>query len=622
MAPRMAVYFPKYVTINNPRLAILYWLLNVCIFAVAFYQFLQKKRYNINKYPNAEVSLCTALCQLSPSALVTMMNADASRPFCTTNADDVPEFYADFGCGQLCSRNTPAGEACLHPNELIMREPSSAFVSTVFSDEVVLHEDRASPDSCPLGYASDAGGLCRSFQQRTVPGAEAQRIAFSHSVSVPWPSSMIFGVRPDLRSRSGSPESENDNWANGMKTVLIVDGSVSKEFAPGELVSLSVSELLAAASVNDGDEQVSGLDLDALFVYDEDLRGAALPTRLTGVSLTIDLFYTEGNANACINTKPARTLESLAWAGPICCINIKADRDWTSRERANVIDAGGSVRTRVYRGILVKFHAHGLFSIFDASALFRGVTQIIIWMQIPMMIIYWFSINFLGHLSTVYTRVIHQEMSLADACKGLAARLISHSAAFMDMQDLGSGISKDSLLNRFRMILEHNENLDDNEVKKFVDFVFGRMIQGQDAEDHGSVVNVQGFCTACTTNEPLRFDSLVQIFDRDRKLGLIERAFIDDTIREVHSSAKEHGQREAASDDIGDDTPVAHHSQLEKALSDVHSLTERMTKLKDEVSEAARECREAVQQERAIKEQVMALQEEVRKKAADHPGSL
>merc|ERR1740130_1577462 len=157
------------------------------------------------------------------------------------------------------------------------------------------------------------------------------------------------------------------------------------------------------------------------------------------------------------------------------------------------------------------------------------------------MIVYYFAVFCLGRLSTVYSNCICENVNLGDACKGLATRLISHSAAYMDLQDSPEGISKKRLLERFRSILEHNENIDDREIKKYVDFVFEGM-QSMAGEDDGSLldetVNIQEFCTACSTNEPLNFQSMVMLFDKDRELSVLEHFFLDKSIRGVLDAAK------------------------------------------------------------------------------------
>merc|ERR1740121_2151708 len=63
------------------------------------------------------------------------------------------------------------------------------------------------------------------------------------------------------------------------------------------------------------------------------------------------------------------------------------------------------------------------------------------------------------------------------------------------------------------------------------------MEAGADEEEGAGMIDVRDFCAACAMNEPLSFDSLVQIFDKDRKLGCMEGYFVDRTIRQVHDPA-------------------------------------------------------------------------------------
>merc|ERR1719188_1516187 len=110
----------------------------------------------------------------------------------------------------------------------------------------------------------------------------------------------------------------------------------------------------------------------------------------------------------------------------------------------------------------------------------------------------------------------------------------------MDVQDEkgGDGVSKGRLLHRFNVIMRDMKELDSREVKKFVDFVFrGLRRMGTVGVHDDRYIKVESYCSACSSNEPLSFDSLVKIFDKDRRLGILERCFLDDTIRQVHKAA-------------------------------------------------------------------------------------
>lgn len=556
----MAVYFPKYVTVNNPRLAVLHWCCHVVIFVIAFSQFMWKRQYMMPMQPGGDVTLCTSPCQSPPT----------EDRICDAQS-----------CAGLC---TETDSPCLHFHEALHLEPQLAFVATSFSDCV----------DCP---------------KHVLPGARHQQIALSHRFRVDSPPGILTGSGT-MAADSRDVESE---WEQGMATVLFDGGGqILRTFEPGLEIKLAMSELLSAATIEDNAGW--GLDLDDLYTREE-LGIHEQTLRKTGVTLDVNLYYVAGSTAECAITDPEVQLETFLWAGPICCMRVHAKRDWTSMSRALPSRENSTIRE--YHGIFITFAASGHFEFLAMSAIFRGLTTILIWAQIPLMVIYWFSITFLGHLSTVYSRAMHQSLSLSEACQGLASRLVSHSAAFMDMQDLGSGISKDSLLRRLSMILSREKDLDANEVEKFVDFVFRQMLSSQTTQNQQErdIVNVQGFCAACTTNEPLRFDSLVQIFDKDRRLGCLETAFVDDTVKEVHkvdeTKNRASAVQESSSLSSFRSSKAAHHSQLEKAMADVHRVELTLDDLEGSIRDATKDCSNALEQELAVKDEFVQLLQEV-----------
>ncbi|OLP96800.1 hypothetical protein AK812_SmicGene20937 [Symbiodinium microadriaticum] len=89
------------------------------------------------------------------------------------------------------------------------------------------------------------------------------------------------------------------------------------------------------------------------------------------------------------------------------------------------------------------------------------------------------------------------------------------------------------------------------------------------------VVTCQEFCAACSTNEPVQLDTLVKIFDKDRRLGLLERVFLDQSLAEVRRSAlagEAEATEEEAPEDVEDEELHATHSRLVQAYRDVQFM--------------------------------------------------
>lgn len=538
---KMRVYFPKYVTINNRPLFVLYWLVSIITVGIAIYQFVAGKRYEIQKLPEGEISLCSQFCPAVDPSI-------ASTPSYCQSTNDFGVGYNGVQCAPPCSSVQGQGTStCMTQGEAMQYSTTTVFIPTFFKETKVKNPTYLT-GNCDPGYTYLYDGkVCHSEGNYFVQGVEDQYIEFSHKYVVSKPTSSIFGDQPDI---SGDSLTDTDT------IILGRDGEKKQTISAGSKIRFKISKLLELAGLDECCDKDIGdaLDMDAGYERSEGgvqklQSGSTSPTpRLTGVTITIDLDYT--NEGGCRLSLQHNT---VGLDGTAACLSVRARRQWSqSTSKGYALDASTTTPEqqqfqRDYSGILINFHIHGSFKFIDGSAFFRGMTTILIWMGIPVWILYFFAILFLGKLSTIYSRVIHQELSLASACVGLAGRLISHTSAFADVQDFPEGLSKKRLHERFQMIMQFSRDLDDTEVRKFVDFVYDgvSIAAGDGGPADDELIDVQDFCTVCSTNESLTFDSLVKIFDRDRRLGSFESFFQDDVIEQARSVAANDNMAEA-----------------------------------------------------------------------------
>mmetsp|Transcript_27011 Transcript_27011/g.46879 ORF Transcript_27011/g.46879 Transcript_27011/m.46879 type:complete len:595 (-) Transcript_27011:201-1985(-) len=510
---KFKVYFPKFVTINNPRLGILYWVVMIITVGIAVYQFVADKRSEIEKLPIGDAQVCGALCQKTQ----TQFNTDMA-----TCPDEGYKYnpYNPIGCMKGCASAGSSGP-CITAGEANQVEATGVFIPTFVQENTY-----------------DGTGWFKQYF--FVPGVEDQSITFEHGFSVPKPRSSIFGESPD----------ETGDSDDDMETIVLKgDGGEMARFKGGETITFKVKELLESGWIDDIGEKDNqrSLSLDEEYSFEPEGVTGNPRLRLTGMTIVFDIFYT--NAGGCqLSMKHDWVTTDNKKLG---CVIPKISRKWTRKSSTSLISANGDAVSRIYHGIQFEFHVEGSFKFLDAAKVFKGLTTILIWMQIPIWVLYFFSIIFLGQLSAIYNRVIHQEMSLKDAIVGLAARLISHSSAYADVQDQADGISKQRILERFSLIMQYNEDLDDAEVAKFVDFVYkalasaGGIEVGQTAATSADAISVQDFCAACSSNEPLTFDALVQIFDQNRELPFFEGIFNDAVCARVRNVASQKDMMES-----------------------------------------------------------------------------
>lgn len=604
----MSVQFPKFVMINNSRITILYFTLVVLLILFILWYFLVNSQYNIQKMPHMQVHLCGQdgrLCQPSLPDMQNVFQKWHKSHLCTKSTSyeywrNPYDKYKPLGCMPMCGQmdldkglNVAKDEqiGCIMPSDTINVQPTMAFVPT-YIEETIFTPATGSPMTCPKGYFTQAHtGVCSYSHQHFVPGADNITVAFSHEFVVsPEIGAFVFGMED---KRANQLSGNADGWGQGMETVFFShNGNEVATYNNKNFINPTIEQLLAAADYDDVGPS-GNLNLDQRYSRREhnvpkSMKGKKMPDaslRMTGVTLTIDLAITDTGKCRHLKLDEDKTVST---GRPVACMFTHAERQWTSVDETVSIGMDGTYKTVKKQGVRIKFRLRGNIQLFDLQTIMQNITVAIVWIQIPLLLVYWFTTFCLGHLSSVYSRVIHQDVSLGDACKGLAARLVSHSAAYMDLQDKPDGITKARLLERIQNILKNNENIDDEEVKKYADFVFeGFQSMGEGEIVINETINIQEFCTACCTDEPLKFESMVTLFDKDRKTGCLERCFLDDTIRAVIRAAKMEADERGPEPVEESDTKQA---ELMKSLLEVQTCSDQVEELEDLVDKCQKMC--------------------------------
>merc|ERR1719321_1930496 len=104
--------------------------------------------------------------------------------------------------------------------------------------------------------------------------------------------------------------------------------------------------------------------------------------------------------------------------------------------------------------------------------IFNKLSQLLVFFGATKQVVFFFAITALGVVSKVYRGFVYQKVSLGKETCGMAARLTSHTSTFVELKDNAHGISEERLLRRFKRIFEHNNEIDDAEIRRFVNFVY------------------------------------------------------------------------------------------------------------------------------------------------------
>lgn len=591
------------------------------LFFFAYY-FISNDQHLSETVPDTSIEICDSQCWPTPPDLDAFGVAARTKSYCTSPDyvyNSTEGYFSNIVCVERC-QGLSGALSCMHPSEFIYNSGDSAFIPTFYQERYDVPYDGV---SCPQGFVQDSSySVCTRTNDFFVAGVEELSIIYKHEFTVEQKVQYVdlFLDMEPLKSRSGAFHSQG--WENGLKTILFAYNSgkyvEKRSFTATNTIDLSLQELLESAFYDDADGPLS---LDSRYVRLDrgivnDGNGGP-PLRLTGVEITIDIFITD--LGTCLVYDQLRLQDSFNevakvevdnGGGPVACLFIHADRTWTTKtESQYVYGMQGARRDRTMYGAHIKFRKMGKFAFFNPQAIITGITIFFLWMQVPLVLATWFTSTVLGQLSNIYGRVLFQELNLTTACKGLAARLVAHSASFMDLYDKAPssteggdatkdvGMSKKRILQRFRDFLETSESIDDRELQNFVDFLHDGLkqlkVQGDnepadfDPKDEDTLITLQDFCTACASNEPLKFESLVRLFDKDRTLGFIEAFFLDSDIKSLHAAAKQ--DLRASSVELAESESMeVRYSRVEHSMSDVQKTIHQVTELETRSYEAAK----------------------------------
>jgi len=235
----------------------------------------------------------------------------------------------------------------------------------------------------------------------------------------------------------------------------------------------------------------------------------------------------------------------------------------------------------------------------------------------------------------VYRNLIYRRFSITREAGAMAMRLLQHEVVFNELEaadhngTLCGYISKESIGNSLHHIFERRRCLDATEVRQMTDFAltevtknfeqqednddgglygalvaiaceglthFGRAFKEafglvKHPTDHSDLeIDVDKFTSACSSIEPISFDHVVKLFDRDRKISRMERFFMPTHFQMCLSEIRRSFVKAQADEEAqSKDAIQKRHIDLRHAVSDVQRVMtqdlETVDMLNEEVPE-------------------------------------
>lgn len=597
--PRMFLYLPKSVNVGNERLGFVYIFLLVVSFVAIIVFTLLPQNNSIEVKADIKVSVCDEGCQIRADEMDRLVTQGLTQSYCTGGskyATSAEKGGTYFSSGSSCARrcgNANGSSACLYPFELSEVTGEEAFIPTFFRETFVKPDESGACD-VSAGYTFQ-NSRCEKVQDFYVTGADDLKVSFSQHFSVlPHYNTLSFGS-PSAATQAHSGSFHAKGWDEGMLTVLLSpSGKVLKRFTKSKYSEIAVKDLFSAAHSS----FKGSLGLDSIYQRADMGMTDSLPIRLTGASVTIDVFVTSHGICKIFSKDASTEVEQVKvdWKGPLACLTVNVDPRWVSRAVVQPLGLAGS-RAREKNGIHIKFRKMGFFTFVDEQSLLRSFTAALMWLKLPLIITYMFAILALGNLSQLYAHLTQVEVNAADACKGFSMRLLTYSSAFMDLrgktgEDEGSdGITRRCVAERIGAITRDME-VEPSVLSKMIDVIYDsfKAYKKPNAPD-SDVVTCQEYCVACSNNEPITLETLVKIFDKDRPLGFFESIFLDKALAKVREAAMREAEEVQAAfqADEGVSDPDAAHSYIVQAYRDVQFMMKDLNRIEELALQTAKD---------------------------------
>jgi len=525
---------PKTVAITNPRLNIMYYALMLATLIFIVWSFFNSQSFST---PIPTETRCTI------STLRVKEDNISTHRLCPTDAAALSrlslpggfEYSTDGSSWEQASSNClPVCSTGEDGKDRVSCVSSSTFVYSRSSQEVALFAAR---------HVVRNNGTHKKIDSLLGLSAVGAKFRFTYryelAEAVPYLASYL-----DSASGSGTD-------AKARTVVLSSEGSAYRTFDPGEVVSLTLREVL---------QNVDGLPQQYRMHAGEDVPwevfrdGIELSMRVQCYNDDAEIADTQLRIGAS-NAKPSCF---LAVVYVRCCPDFGA---WQVRsDNGVVVDRAVLIRTR-----------SGLSSqwFLDSGSAVVGLTSALVLFGLPMKIMRWFALIALGTLSTVYRRVLVQTFDLAEQTATMAVLLMSNSVSFMELSDVNSkdsghpGISRARFEERLKQALQQRRDvLDEAELSAFVDCCFNSMrpgtnntffklvknsfggfFQRKDAGKYSSseeaVCDIDTFNVHCSYDSAVDLDTAVSLFDRDRRQGFVERMFTPDGVIQSLNKVRE-----------------------------------------------------------------------------------
>jgi len=548
----MPLDLPQSVRIQNARLQVVSLVLYILVSAIVVAQFAYFRQYG-QLVPVEGSGDVFVHGTSNESHLVEYHQNKSRESFCRKPADFNYWYdqegrlrYDNHSCIQPCAAcGSGCNVGCVKLPELVFVEtPASIVLTTQIQEKAVT----PGKDEYINYFVSTVEALSVQLNFRLrVPSA-------------PW-----FAV-----SASQQRWVSHSSYHDVRTAVLDSKGTLWKVIGPGQRCEFTVNELLQLAGHVDG-----SLDTPQVLAG-RNYHPGSIPdgpvARISGVEILMKLLCGDAEVSA------ARIDLQVSSSSPVCILIVRDSPAWV------VIQSAGRNASRSYRGVRVKVQMSGHQTSLSMNSIFLNIASSIVFFQLPRGIIFFIAIWCCGHVSAIYRHIVRRNFSIAAEAGAMTMRLLTHEVAFNELQSQSPEVLKHGVLSKAEVshglthVMERRgRSLDVSEMQQMLDFcidsvgntfsgadnkenrtsVLSDMCDGIDHLGHEfqeafgcgkpmkhfaeSNIDLDKFASACSSMDPISFDSLIKLFDKDRRISFLERFFMPMRLRRCLEKSKSQG---------------------------------------------------------------------------------
>jgi len=528
---------PKTVRISNVRLNIVYLILMSFTWVVVILKFVHQKEYSHQRNGIVTASVWPT-GYTNVTTLQSHYQASRDHAYCKNNYRyeyNSEHKYNVTGCA----------DPTWAPHYIQESDSSVVFPTHI-------REERQNSTTENFTTSTDILGIAweYSFQDEANPGQQGFQYKSSHDIT----------------------------------TFLIGNNGDEKRIAAGEQISLTMSKLFEMA----GFSNLDSVSPNARLIGASSTYAAPIH-RLAGIQLDL-----HAQCQPQYSVWNFISLWSRVKSPMDCRFHVrKSARNWVYVRNQKHRDEEGKSFTMVYHGVRVTFSQLHVEEI-APSKIIESVADAFVLLSIPVMLMDFVMVYFLGALSSIYRMATDERFSIQKEVGSMVVRLIAMSAIFVDLQDDSGLISKERCQERLTVLFSHVRDLSPVEVESMADYCYTSVVTNTMHETqglgHALTKIIQGvhrgkdsykseiskgidnatFSAACGSMEKIGFRELIALFDWERRGSCLERFFMPN---DLHAALASHRKNVEQKRMTGGSTATVESGSCQTVTSEEHRLT-------------------------------------------------